>query len=169
MTRDFFASQPGRTVSAVDRARCCDMTQHRPLEPVTAILAAFASHDLVALGEGTHGSSEPYAFRLALIGDPRFADSVNDIVVETEPSSCSCRTISYDWSRGSPCADRQIRSERRQLVAADYSAGCAPLTSWRWWWRRMCEHGSTLVRASGCTSAATATRSRSCSADDRLQ
>lgn len=58
-------------------------TPATPTEPIAAILSAFASHDLVALGEGAHGSSEPYAFRLALIGDPRFADIVNDIVVET--------------------------------------------------------------------------------------
>ena len=53
-----------------------------PVEPVTAILEAFQSHPIVALGEGPHGNEQGHAFRLALIRDPRFAATVNDIVVE---------------------------------------------------------------------------------------
>jgi uncharacterized iron-regulated protein len=34
------------------------------------------------LGEGTHGNEQGHTFRLALIRDPRFASTVNDIVVE---------------------------------------------------------------------------------------
>ncbi len=55
-----------------------------PIEPITAILDAFRSHSIVALSEGTtHGDEQSYAFRLALIRDPRFAATVNDIVVES--------------------------------------------------------------------------------------
>ncbi|MGH9373482.1 MAG: hypothetical protein ACRD15_18330 [Vicinamibacterales bacterium] len=53
-----------------------------PIDPVTGILDAFGSHPVVALGEGAHGNEQGAAFRLALIRDPRFAATVNDIVVE---------------------------------------------------------------------------------------
>ena len=53
-----------------------------PVEPIAAILEAFQTHPIVALGEGPHGNEQGHAFRLALIRDPRFAATVNDIVVE---------------------------------------------------------------------------------------
>lgn len=53
-----------------------------PIEPIGAIVEAFRSHAIVALGEGLHGNEQGHAFRLALIRDPRFAAIVNDIVVE---------------------------------------------------------------------------------------
>ncbi len=54
-----------------------------PTEPIAAILDAFRSHEVIALGEGDHGNEQGHAFRLSLIRDPRFANTVNDIVVET--------------------------------------------------------------------------------------
>lgn len=54
----------------------------RPVEPIGAILDAFQSHDIVALGEGAHGNEPGHAFRLSLIRESRFAERVNDIVVE---------------------------------------------------------------------------------------
>jgi hypothetical protein len=53
-----------------------------PVEPIAAILNAFSSHPVVALGEGAHGNEQGHAFRLALIRSPGFAAAVNDIVVE---------------------------------------------------------------------------------------
>ncbi len=53
-----------------------------PREPITTILEAFATHALVALGEGAHNNEQGHTFRLALIRDPRFTATVNDIVVE---------------------------------------------------------------------------------------
>jgi hypothetical protein len=53
-----------------------------PIDPVSGILDAFRDHSIVALGEGAHGNLPSHAFRLALIRDPRFAGTVNDIVVE---------------------------------------------------------------------------------------
>jgi hypothetical protein len=53
-----------------------------PIEPIGAIVDAFRSHAIVALGEGSHGNEQAHAFRLALIRDPRFAAIVNDVVVE---------------------------------------------------------------------------------------
>jgi erythromycin esterase-like protein len=53
-----------------------------PIDPIKAILDAFQSHSIVALGE-PHGNEQAAAFRVALIRDPRFAGVVNDIVVES--------------------------------------------------------------------------------------
>jgi hypothetical protein len=61
--------------------------QHRttrppvPEEPIGAIIAAFQTHSIVALSDA-HGNEQNQAFRLSLIRDPRFAATVNDIVVE---------------------------------------------------------------------------------------
>ena len=53
-----------------------------PLEPIDAILDAFNTHDVVALGEGVHGNEQAHSFRLSLLRHPRFAGTVNDVVVE---------------------------------------------------------------------------------------
>jgi hypothetical protein len=53
-----------------------------PIEPISAILNAFRSHQVVALGEGNHGNEQGHAFRLSLIRDSRFATLVNDIILE---------------------------------------------------------------------------------------
>lgn len=54
-----------------------------PLEPISAIVTAFETHDVVALGEGNHGNEQGALFREALYRDPRFQAAVNDIVVES--------------------------------------------------------------------------------------
>jgi hypothetical protein len=53
----------------------------QPIEPVEAILDAFRTHSVVALGEA-HGNEQGHAFRLRLLRDPRFAATIDDIVVE---------------------------------------------------------------------------------------
>jgi hypothetical protein len=53
-----------------------------PADPVAAILEAFEHHPVVALGEGDHNNEQGHAFRLALLRQPRFAQMVDDIVVE---------------------------------------------------------------------------------------
>jgi hypothetical protein len=53
------------------------------LDPITGVLDAFRTHAVVALGEGSHGNEQAHRFRLALIRDPRFSATVNDIVVES--------------------------------------------------------------------------------------
>jgi hypothetical protein len=58
---------------------------HRPImpaEPISAILAASGSHDIVALDEGRHGNEQGHELRLKLVRHPSFARTVNDIVVE---------------------------------------------------------------------------------------
>lgn len=53
----------------------------QPIEPIGAIIEAFRSHSVVALGED-HGNEQGHAFRIRLLRDPRFTATVNDIVVE---------------------------------------------------------------------------------------
>jgi hypothetical protein len=71
-----------------------------PFAPIDAVLDQFRTHHLVALGEGRHNNEQAHAFRLALIRDPRFADTVNDIVVE------------FGNSRYQPEMDRFVRGEQ---------------------------------------------------------
>ena len=52
-----------------------------PLEPIRAILEAFTTYEIVAIGE-PHGNEQAAAFRLALVRDARFANVVDDIVIE---------------------------------------------------------------------------------------
>src|SRR5687768_11138131 len=51
-----------------------------PLDPIPAILDAFRSHEIVALGDA-HGTAQAQAFLKALVRDARFATTVDDIVV----------------------------------------------------------------------------------------
>jgi erythromycin esterase-like protein len=44
-----------------------------PINAINAILDAFQSHAIVALGE-PHGNEQAAAFRMALIRDPRFPE-----------------------------------------------------------------------------------------------
>jgi len=53
-----------------------------PDDPVDAIIKAFETYNVVALDEGNHGNIPGYEFRLTLLRDPRFPETVNDIVVE---------------------------------------------------------------------------------------
>ncbi len=52
-----------------------------PLDAISSIVNAFRQHAIVALDE-EHGDARSSAFRLALMRDPRFAASVDDVVVE---------------------------------------------------------------------------------------
>lgn len=52
------------------------------VDPISAVIEAFVSHDVVALAEGEHGNEQGHEFRVALVRDPRFAVTINDIVVE---------------------------------------------------------------------------------------
>jgi hypothetical protein len=52
-----------------------------PRDAIPAILDAFTSHSIVALGE-LHGHRERRDFLHALVADPRFASVVNDVVIE---------------------------------------------------------------------------------------
>jgi hypothetical protein len=84
------------------------------VDPISAIIDAFAMHPVVALGEGPHGNEQGHAFRLALIRDPRFAARVNDIVIE----SGSARYQDYvdRFVRGEDVADVFLRAARENTV-----------------------------------------------------
>ena len=51
------------------------------LDPITAIIEALKTHQVVAFGE-YHWNAEIADLRLALLRDPRFPEVVRDIVVE---------------------------------------------------------------------------------------
>jgi hypothetical protein len=57
-------------------------TPTKPVDPISGILDAFTTHNVVALGEGDHGNEQGHRLRLALIRDPRFSSIVTDVVVE---------------------------------------------------------------------------------------
>jgi len=57
-------------------------TRATPIDAVTAIVDAFRSHDVIALGKGPHGNVPGHRFRLSLVRDPRFAATVDDVLVE---------------------------------------------------------------------------------------
>jgi Haem-binding uptake, Tiki superfamily, ChaN len=52
-----------------------------PVDPITAIIEALKTHQVVAFGEA-HGNAQIADVRLTLLRDPRFPDAVQDIVVE---------------------------------------------------------------------------------------
>jgi hypothetical protein len=54
-----------------------------PQPPVAGLVDAFRDHAIVALTEGAgHGDLRGHQFRVLLVKDPRFTETVNDIVVE---------------------------------------------------------------------------------------
>jgi hypothetical protein len=78
-----------------------------PLEPIAAILDVFRTHAIVALAEGRHNNEQGHAFRLALIRDPRFAATVNDIVVEC--GSSRYQDVMDRFVRGESVPDLVLR------------------------------------------------------------
>jgi hypothetical protein len=54
-----------------------------PIEPISAIVEAFRSHAVVAIGNVEfRGNEQSHVFQLSLIRDPRFTAVANDILVE---------------------------------------------------------------------------------------
>jgi hypothetical protein len=56
-------------------------SQGKPSDPITAVLDAFKTADIVAIPD-PHRNTAIHAFLLSLIRDPRFPARVNDVVVE---------------------------------------------------------------------------------------
>ena len=86
------------------------------LDPASVILDAFATHPVVALGEGAHGNVLGHAFRLTLIRDPRFAALVNDIVVES--GSATYQDVMDRFVRGETVPASALRDIRENTVTA---------------------------------------------------
>ena len=79
-----------------------------PVDPIEAILDAFKTHAIVALGDGVnHGDEQSAAFRLRLIRDPRFMATVNDIVVEF--GSARYQDVADRFVNGQPVPDEELR------------------------------------------------------------
>jgi hypothetical protein len=76
----------------------------RAQEPIAAIIEAFQTYDLVAISDA-HGNEQMQVFLRTLVRDPRFADAVNDIVVEAGNA------------RYQDLMDRYTRGERISLDA----------------------------------------------------
>ena len=85
-----------------------------PVDPVAAIIDAFRSHDVVALGDGAHGNEQSHAFRLALIRDPRFAATVNDVVVEC--GNARYQDLIDRFVHGEELADSSLRQVWRNTT-----------------------------------------------------
>jgi hypothetical protein len=84
-----------------------------PLEPVPAILDAFQTHQIVAIGD-THGNEQGHAFLLSLIRDSRFAAVVNDIVVEF--GSARYQDVADRYVRGDELPDDLLRQVWQNAV-----------------------------------------------------
>lgn len=88
----------------------------RPIDPVVAIVDAFRSHLIVALGEGAHGNEQGYAFRVSLLHDRRFTAVVSDIVVES--GSARYQDAMDRYVRGEDVPDQVLRELRENTVVA---------------------------------------------------
>jgi len=86
------------------------------LDPVSAILDAFTTHEVVALSEGPHGNTAGHAFRLALVRDPRFAAIVNDIIVESGSARYQQEIDAY--VRGDSTSDDVLREALENSAVA---------------------------------------------------
>ena len=102
---------------AADRVAYGQAKPAVPLDPIAAIVDAFRTHDIVALGEGRHNNEQGYAFRLALIRDPRFAATVNDIVVES--GSAGHQDVMDRFIRGESVPPKELRLAWQDTTVAD--------------------------------------------------
>lgn len=86
-----------------------------PIEPVGAIVDAFRTHALVALGEGAHNNEQGHRFRLGLIRDPRFI-VVDDIIVESGNARYQPEVDRY--TSGENVSDEALREARENTTMA---------------------------------------------------
>jgi hypothetical protein len=73
---------------------------------VDGVLKAFETHSVVALGE-IHGVLQEQAFYTALINDPRFAQQVGNVVLETASASHQDILDRYEAGENVPYAELQ--------------------------------------------------------------
>lgn len=90
-----------------------------PAEPVSAIVEAFKSHQIVALGNVEfRGNEQSHAFQVALVRDPRFAALVNDIVVEFANSRY--QDILDRFISGEEVADKELRKVWQNTTQVEF-------------------------------------------------
>ena len=87
-----------------------------PLEAIPAILDAFQSHRVVSFPGGHTDGNETQALLQALIRDPRFASSVNDIVVEF--GSARYQDLMDRYVRGEDVSEPALRQVWQNAVQA---------------------------------------------------
>lgn len=89
-----------------------------PAEPISAIVEAFRSHALVALGNVEGGNEQSHAFQLSLIRDPRFTAVANDIVVEF--GSARYQDVVDRFVRGEEVAYESLRRVWQDTTQVEY-------------------------------------------------
>ena len=88
-----------------------------PVEPVSAIIRAFKTHQIVALGEGAHRNEQGHRFRLSLIRDARFATTVQDLVVEW--GNARYQDVMDRFTRGEDISYGTLRRVWQDTTSAD--------------------------------------------------
>ena len=82
LARPFVAALLTASMAQPAAAQGSPLVPAVPVDPTTAIIDAFRTHDIVALSD-PHGVAQVQAFLLSLVRDSRFPAAVNDIVIET--------------------------------------------------------------------------------------
>lgn len=86
----------------------------KPDNPTTAVVSAFATHDIVMLGE-MHGNKQEYAWLPSLVASPEFADRADDIVLEMGNSLYQSSVDRYISGEDVPL--EQVQKTWRNTVA----------------------------------------------------
>ena len=89
-----------------------------PVDAITGIIEAFRSHSIVALSDA-HGNKQAQDFLISLVRDRRFAEHVNDIVVEF--GTARYQAVIDRFVRGEDVPYEQLRRVWRDTTQA--SAG----------------------------------------------
>ena len=87
-----------------------------PVEPIAAIVEAFRDHEIVTLSDA-HGSQPAQAFLKRLVRDPRFAATVNDIVVEF--GNARYQELVDRFVRGEEVPEESIRAAWQNTTVAN--------------------------------------------------
>lgn len=88
----------------------------KPLDPVTAIVDAFRTHDIVALCDA-HGNVQSQNFLKTLIRDPRFTAVANDIVIEF--GNPRYQDVVDRYVRGEAVDERSLRAVWQNTTVAN--------------------------------------------------
>lgn len=90
-----------------------------PVDPITAIIEAFRSHAIVALGNVEfRGNEQSHAFQLSLVRDPRFTAVANDIVVEF--GNARYQEVLDRFVRGEDITDESLRPVWQNTTQVEY-------------------------------------------------
>jgi hypothetical protein len=90
----------------------------QPIDAITAVVDAFRSHPLAALFDA-HGNREAHTFLLSLIRDPRFAATVNDIVMSV--GNARYQDVMDRFVRGEAVPYESLRLAWRNTTAENLS------------------------------------------------